>query len=58
MAEQLNAKPGDFPVCEYVSARTLALPFFSRMTDPQIDRVCEALETVLDRTLTGRKTRF
>jgi perosamine synthetase len=58
MAEQINAKPGDFPVCEYVSARTLALPFFSRMTDPQIDRVCEALETVLDRTLTGRKTRF
>jgi len=58
MAEQLNAKPGDYPVCEYVSARTLALPFFSRMTDRQIDRVCEELENVLDRTLTGRKTRF
>src|SRR5205807_414352 len=27
MAQQFNHKPGDFPVTEYVSARTLALPF-------------------------------
>jgi len=56
--EQFGCKPGDFPVCEYVSARTLALPFFSRMTSYQIGRVCETLERVLEKTLTGRSKRF
>jgi perosamine synthetase len=51
-------KAGDFPVCEYVSARTLALPFFSKMTSYQIGRVCETLERVLEKTLTGRTKRF
>jgi perosamine synthetase len=58
MAVQLHTKAGDFPVCEYVSARTIALPFFTRMTDLQIDRVCEVLEKVLEKQLTGRKLRF
>ena len=58
MMNQIETKAGDFPVCEYVSARTLALPFFSRMTAPQIDRVCDTLENVLEKTLTGRKGRF
>jgi perosamine synthetase len=56
--DQFGFKEGDFPVCEYVSARTLALPFFSRMTSYQIGRVCETLERVLEKTLTGRKPRF
>jgi hypothetical protein len=30
---------------------------FSRMTDPQIDRVCAELEIVPDRTFIGRKMR-
>ncbi len=58
MMNQIKTKEGDYPVCEYVSARTLALPFFSRMTAPQIDRVCDTLENVLEKTLTGRKGRF
>ncbi len=35
------------PVTESVSARTLALPFFNRIADDQIDRVCAALERAL-----------
>jgi perosamine synthetase len=58
MMQALSTKPGDYPVCEYVAARTLALPFFSRMTLKQIDRVCVALEEVLERAMMGRKTRF
>ena len=46
------------PICEYVAARTLALPFFTRMTERQVDRVCEVLEKTLDKTLTARKGRF
>jgi perosamine synthetase len=56
--EQFGFKPGDFPVCEYVSARTLALPFFSRMTSYQVGRVCDTLERILEKTLTGRTKRF
>ena len=51
-------KPGDFPVCEYVSAQTLALPFFGNLTPRQLDRVCTTLEKVLEATLVGRKGRF
>jgi perosamine synthetase len=55
MVEQFGFKPGDFPVTESISARTLALPFFSRMTTKQIDRVCQVLERVLEKTLMARK---
>ena len=58
MVEQFGYKPGDFPVCEYVSARTLALPFFSNMTREQVDRVCDVLEKALEKTLVGKKGRF
>jgi perosamine synthetase len=58
MVEQFGHKPGDFPVCEYVSTRTIALPFFSRMTGKQVERVCSALEKSLEKLLTSRKGRF
>jgi perosamine synthetase len=58
MRERLGHKAGDFPVCEYISARTIALPFFNRMTRGQVDRVCAALESILQRTLMGKKPRF
>jgi perosamine synthetase len=58
MAEKFGFKPGDFPVCEYVSARTLALPFFGKMTPQKVDHVCDTLEKVLDKTLVARKGRF
>src|SRR5687768_13134197 len=58
MAEATGHVAGDFPVTEYVSARTLALPFFARMTRAQVDRVCDVLERVLEKTLVSRKGRF
>ena len=58
MAQRFGHKPGDFPVCEYVAARTIALPFFSRMTESQVRRVCDTLEKILENTLFGQKKRF
>jgi perosamine synthetase len=58
MAEKFGFHPGLFPVCEYVSARTLALPFFGGMTSVQVDRVCKTLARILEKTLTARKGRF
>jgi dTDP-4-amino-4,6-dideoxygalactose transaminase len=47
----------DLTVTERVAQRTLALPFFNRLTDGEIDEVCrtlrEAIETVPDR---GRRS--
>lgn len=37
----------DLAVTEAIGARTLALPFFNRITDEQIDRVAEALRQAL-----------
>lgn len=39
--------PGDFPVAESVSDRSIALPFFGRMTDEQVARVVKELTTAL-----------
>jgi perosamine synthetase len=58
VAEKFGHKEGDFPVCEYVAARTLALPFFGGMTSIQVDRVCSTLEKLLEKTLVGKKGRF
>ena len=58
MIEKFGFKPGDFPVCEYIAARTLALPFFSHMTSVHVDRVCQVLEKTLEKVLMGNKPRF
>jgi perosamine synthetase len=41
--ERFGFAPGDFPVTERVAASTLAIPFSSRLSDDQIDQVCDAL---------------
>ncbi|HWD76210.1 MAG TPA: DegT/DnrJ/EryC1/StrS aminotransferase family protein [Solirubrobacteraceae bacterium] len=40
-------REGQFPVCEDVAARSIALPFFPAMTEGQVDRVATALRSVL-----------
>jgi perosamine synthetase len=45
--EQFGHREGEFPVCEDVAARSLALPFFPQMTETQVARVAEALQGVL-----------
>jgi perosamine synthetase len=40
-------RPGEFPVCEDISARSLALPFFGALTEGEVGQVAEALGAVL-----------
>ncbi len=47
--EQFGHKEGEFPVCEDVAARSIALPFFPQMTESQVEQVAEALREVLGR---------
>jgi perosamine synthetase len=41
--ERFGFKGGEFPVAERVAARSVALPFFTSMTENEVDRVCTAL---------------
>jgi perosamine synthetase len=36
-------REGEFPVCEDVAARSLALPFFPQLTDGEVAQVAQAL---------------
>ena len=45
--ETFGHRPGEFPVCEDVAERSVALPFFPAMTEGQVARVAEALARVL-----------
>ena len=51
---QFGFRPGDFPVAESVSQRTIALPFFNRLTEGEIDLVCQTLELMMMRTTFSR----
>jgi perosamine synthetase len=57
MAEKFHFRAGDYPVCEYVSARTLALPFGSRTTRAEVEHVCGRLERILEDVLLNQKGR-
>lgn len=45
--ERFGCKPGDFPVCESVAARTVALPFHAKLSESEVDHVCAALRKLL-----------
>ena len=45
--EQFGHREGEFPLCEDVAARSIALPFFPQMSEGQVQRVAEALGDVL-----------
>jgi perosamine synthetase len=45
--ERFGHRAGEFPVCEDVAARSLALPFFPQMSEGQVARVAEGLGAVL-----------
>jgi dTDP-4-amino-4,6-dideoxygalactose transaminase len=47
--ERFGHRPGEFPVCEDIAERSVALPFFPAMTEGQVARVAEGLARVLDR---------
>ena len=43
ITEKLGVRAGDFPLTEHLAARTIALPFFARISDQQIERIKGAL---------------
>jgi perosamine synthetase len=45
--ERFGHQEGEFPVCEDISARSIALPFFPAMTEGQVAQAAEALTAVL-----------
>jgi perosamine synthetase len=45
--ERFGHREGEFPVCEDVAARSLALPFFPELTEGQVGEVADALRAVL-----------
>jgi len=45
--ERFGFTGGEFPVAERAAARSVALPFFSTLSDGQVDRVCGALAAAL-----------
>ena len=45
--ERFGFTEGQFPIAERVAERSLALPFFTSMTESQVDRVCTALGEAL-----------
>ena len=44
--ERFGHREGEFPVCEEVAARSLALPFFPQLTDGEVEQVAETLRSV------------
>jgi perosamine synthetase len=46
--ERFGHREGEFPVCEDVAARSIALPFFPEMTEGQVTEVAEGLIAVLE----------
>jgi len=50
--QRFSLGPGDFPLTERIARTTLALPFFTDMTESQVDYVCDRVVARL-RQLTG-----
>jgi perosamine synthetase len=46
--ERFGHREGEFPVCEEVARRSLALPFFPELTEAHVERVAAALRQVVE----------
>jgi perosamine synthetase len=51
MRERFGFKEGDFPITESISQRTLALPFYTKMSESDVDWVCKVLDRTLEKVL-------
>lgn len=47
MIERFGFKPGDFPNCESVAARTIALPFHHELSEDDVEHICIELKNLL-----------
>jgi perosamine synthetase len=46
--ERFGHRAGEYPVCEDVAARSIALPFYPELSEGQVARVAEALREALE----------
>ena len=46
--ERFGHREGEFPVCEDVAARSLALPFFPELTEGEVEQVAAALRDLIE----------
>ena len=47
--ERFGHRPGEFPVCEDVAARSIALPFYPGLAESEVAQVAEALSAAVSR---------
>ncbi|MGH2804013.1 MAG: DegT/DnrJ/EryC1/StrS family aminotransferase [Thermoleophilaceae bacterium] len=55
--ERYGHREGEFPVCEDVAARSLALPFFAQLSEGEIAQVAGALREVIEAAQVSGLTR-
>jgi perosamine synthetase len=53
--ERFGHREGEFPVCEDVAARSLALPFFPELSEGEVEQVAAALREVVEEAGSGRR---
>ena len=51
--ERFGHREGEFPVCEDVARRSMALPFFPELSDGEVEQVVGALREVIAGALVG-----
>ncbi len=51
--ERFGHREGEFPVCEEISRRSLALPFYPELTESQVERVTDTLVGILRSSAPG-----
>ena len=51
--KRFGHREGEFPVCEDIARRSIALPFFTQLAEGQVDRVASALREAVESQLTG-----
>jgi dTDP-4-amino-4,6-dideoxygalactose transaminase len=61
-ARRFAYRPGAFPVTEHVSDRTIALPFFNRLSEGEVHFICTELKRAIqslgtERTVAGWQSR-
>jgi dTDP-4-amino-4,6-dideoxygalactose transaminase len=47
LGRRYGYKEGDFPVTERIAAETITLPLHAAMTAADVDRVCDAVRTII-----------
>jgi len=50
-SEHFGFRKGDFPVTEFVSDRTIAIPFYTTMTEEEIDYVASSLKDIIQKAM-------